>query len=582
MSITKKTPKNRKGLSLRVIIAVIMIVMSLVLILILSTFFINQYVANITESALRNTEQVVSQTAGTIDVIKGQMESRLELLVREVGNCESKDEVQEYMDNFCSMQQDVAGAYIYDYQGNILLYGNNGQNIKDYDNKNLSYDEELFNNNQKIILSRPHIQSCFVNYYPWVVTMAAKIDVDYMSDAYYVVIDYQFSTIATYIANVGVGQHGYCYIMDWHNNIVYHPKQRLIYVGITEENNDNMLDLKDGEAVVDTNIYCKTGIDNGQWNIVGVSYVNELIEAQVNSFKILVMLIAVISIIFAILISAVVSKKVSSPVRRLVKAMKEFEENVESFEYQAENSIQEIKSLSDSFSHMVYMIRELMQRVKQEEISLRKTELKALEAQINPHFLYNTLDSIQWMCEQEKSEEAVEMIGALAKLFRISISRGRELITIRNEVKHAENYLKIQKYRYREEFLYSFEIDEQVLGYYCNKITLQPIIENAIYHGIDTGIDTGQITIRVALDGNDILMQVQDNGQGMTEEQTATILQKERSDDSGIGLKNVNDRIKIYFGEEYGISIDSELDCGTTISIRFPIIVTQGGDKIEK
>ncbi|MDL2295450.1 sensor histidine kinase [Lachnospiraceae bacterium OttesenSCG-928-E19] len=572
MKKLKKNQKNKKGLSLQFLVAAIMIVVSLILILVLSVFFINRYIQNTTESALRNSEQVVSQTATTIDNIKEQMESRMELLVREVEHCSNQEEVQKYMDNFSEMQQDVAGVYIYNYQGDILIHGKNGQNIKGYDIKNLSYDEELFNSNDKIILSKPHVQSCYVNYYPWVVTMAMKVDVDYLSDACYVVIDYQFSSIATYIDNVGVGQRGYCYIMDRYGDIIYHPKQRLIYVGVAEENMNVVAKLNDGKSLLSTDIYCKQEIDNGQWNIVGVSYVNELIESQVKSFRLFVMIIAAISIVLSILSSAIVSRRVSHPVRRLVKAMKEFERNVEAFEYQSENSIQEIRSLSDSFSHMVFMIRELLQRIKQEEISLRKTELKALEAQINPHFLYNTLDSIQWMCERGKAEEAVEMIGALAKLFRISISKGRDLITIRNEVQHAENYLKIQKFRYRDEFVYSLEFDEELLNYYCNKITLQPIIENAIYHGIDTGNDTGEIIIRGSREGDDILMQVIDNGQGMTEEQTATILQKERSDDSGIGLKNVNDRIKIYFGEEYGISIDSELDYGTTISIRLPIV----------
>ena len=157
------------------------------------------------------------------------------------------------------------------------------------------------------------------------------------------------------------------------------------------------------------------------------------------------------------------------------------------------------------------------------------------------------------------------MVGALAKLFRISISHGNEFITISDELRHAESYLIIQSYRYKNQFTYSFDVDESLLGYMCNKITIQPFIENAIYHGLDRMVDEGEIRICVRADGKDIIITVADNGLGMTKEQCETILK-------GIGVKNVNDRLKIYFGDEYGISIESELDVGTTVKIKIPKI----------
>jgi len=208
--------------------------------------------------------------------------------------------------------------------------------------------------------------------------------------------------------------------------------------------------------------------------------------------------------------------------------------------------------------------------VRAEEVNLRKTELRALQAQINPHFLYNTLDSIAWMCEQGRNAEAVEMVNALARLFRISISRGHELIPIRSELQHAESYLQIQSHRYKNQFSYSFDVQEECLDYLCNKITLQPIIENAIYHGINGLVDEGEIRISCRADGDDILFTVEDNGTGMEPEQVQAILRKERSDHTGIGIKNVNDRLKIYFGPAYGITIDSVPDEGTRVYIRMP------------
>ena len=214
-----------------------------------------------------------------------------------------------------------------------------------------------------------------------------------------------------------------------------------------------------------------------------------------------------------------------------------------------------------------------MEKVRREETELRKTELRALQAQINPHFLYNTLDSILWMCEQGNNEDAVKMVSALAKLFRISISKGRELITVREELQHAQSYLVIQSFRYKNQFSYTFDVDENLNEYLCNKITIQPLIENAIYHGIDRMVDEGCITVTVKQwedDPEDICITVRDNGVGMTEEQCRKILQKDRSDSGGIGVKNVNDRLKITFGEKYGLSIESELDVGTCVTVRIP------------
>jgi two-component system sensor histidine kinase YesM len=220
-------------------------------------------------------------------------------------------------------------------------------------------------------------------------------------------------------------------------------------------------------------------------------------------------------------------------------------------------------------------VQQLMKTVREEEINLRKTELRALQAQINPHFLYNTLDSISWMCEQGKNAEAVEMVNALARLFRISISRGHELIPIRNELQHAESYLEIQAHRYKNQFTWSIDAEESCLDYLCHKITLQPIIENAIYHGLNGLVDDGEILVSIREDGEDILFTVTDNGSGMTQEQISAIMQKDRSDRAGIGIKNVNDRLAIYFGPAYGIQIDSEPDCGTSVLIRMPKVTEE-------
>ena len=323
-------------------------------------------------------------------------------------------------------------------------------------------------------------------------------------------------------------------------------------------------------------IYTVTTTKDGLWRVVGLSFTDEL-NLEIRSQIIFSIAISFLFCgIIALIVLRIYSKIVNAPAQSIIKAMNAFEKQAENFRYSGGNeAVAELRIISSSFEHMAKTIQSLMERVHMEEKELRKTELKALQAQINPHFLYNTLDSIQWMCEQGKTKDAAEMVRALARLFRISISRGRELITLREELQHAENYLIIQSYRYRSQFSYTIDASDGLMNCLCNKITIQPLIENAIYHGIDRMVEKGEIKISVnpAVDeSDDILITVSDNGIGMTKEQCSKILAKDRSDSGGIGVKNVNDRLKIYFGEKYGLSIESELDVGTTVTVRIPKI----------
>ena len=288
----------------------------------------------------------------------------------------------------------------------------------------------------------------------------------------------------------------------------------------------------------------------------------------VNMIRFSIIAFTLILVLFLFL-SYYIPLSITSPIRRLTQVTDQVAKGDLTVRSDVTGGV-EAQVLSDSLNTMIDKINELLEQVKTEQIRLRKAEFELLQSQINPHFLYNTLDAIGWLCEEERCQDAVEMVNALAKLFRISISKGHELIPIEKEVEHARSYLKIQNFRYKNQFSYEFQVEEDCLQYYCNKITLQPIIENAIYHGLDRMVDEGRILIRIYSEGEDVVFRVEDNGVGMSEEQCRSILHKEPGDNSGIGIKNVNDRIKIYFGKEYGLSIESELDEGTTVIIRMP------------
>ena len=532
--------------------------------------FLSVYIRSSVQMAMTSTQQSVLQVANTVEDYVDDMRNVMNSI--SLSYRQTPEERKVTIDTIMKLRSYVVAVYCYDENGILLEHWTGSIPMKAQPFKNLSIAEKNWTGVEKIHISRPHVESMTENYYPWVVSIMQYVE-DASEQERLVVMDIRFSKIARYVGDVGIGQHGYCFIVNGNGDVVYHPQQQLIFSGLKSEDIEGLSSFEDGVFRSGDRIYAIQTDETTGWRIVGVSYLDEMVNNRIQTvMRILVMLLAVV-VLTAAVSSMVLSRAISRPIHGLVKAMQDFERNAEGFSYSMEGGTREVMELGRSFEHMVGRIQELMSQVRNEEITLRKTELKALQAQINPHFLYNTLDAIGWMCEEERSREAVEMVNALAKLFRISISRGHELIPIEKEVEHARSYLKIQKFRYKNQFEYQFQVDEACLGYYCNKITLQPIIENAIYHGIDRMVDQGMIIIRIFPDGEDIVFQVEDNGIGMTREQCCQFLQQEGSDRQGlggIGIKNVNDRIKIYFGEQYGISIASELDEGTCVTIRMP------------
>ena len=537
--------------------------------------FASVYSTALLKDAKLSSEQAVGQIALAVNNNLDSMRQKLEFIEETVGDCSDGEDFYNKISVISRMQRDIYAVTVYDENGDIIAATNGETPIKKQIYKDLSFEKSLFESAEDFALSSPHVQTVFEGRYPWVVTLAAKADTSVLENGVYITIDYEFSEIAKYIDNVGIGRHGYCFITDSGGNIIYHPQQQLIFSGIKNENTDFIKGLSDGVHYEKNVIYAITTTEDSLWRVVGLSFTDELTVERRTQIIFSIAISFLFCGIIALIVLRVYSKIVNAPVRSLIKAMNAFENQAENFRYKGGNeSVAELRIISSSFEHMAKTIQNLMERVHWEEQELRKTELKALQAQINPHFLYNTLDSIQWMCEQGKTKDAAEMVRALARLFRISISRGRELITIKEELQHAENYLIIQSYRYRSQFSYTIDASDELMDCLCNKITIQPLIENAIYHGIDRMVDEGEIkiTVKPAEDDDDILITVSDNGVGMTKEQCGKILAKDRSDSGGIGVKNVNDRLKIYFGEKYGLCIESEPDVGTTVTVRIPKI----------
>lgn len=558
----------RTGLRITSIL-VTMVVGTVAIILVCCIFlFLDRYRSAMVQSARTSSAQAVSQVSNTVGSYLSDMDQAMELVEQSVS--ESEESRDRLLAAFLKFRPDVVAVTSYSADGELLDCWSLGREPRDSIFQNLSFNLEMARSSEESYMTAPHVETIFEGYYPWVVTMTAPLEGS--GEAAWVSLDLSFSGISNYINNVSIGQRGYCFLMDDDGNIIYHPQQQLLYAGLKSEDTEALAALEDGAYADDTVIYSIASVGDSGWRAVGVSYVDELVNRNVNDMIRLTFWLAVVVLAVAVLTSWLLSRLMGKPLRGLASAMESFEADADHFTYRPVGGTREVQELSDSFEHMVLRIQELMTTVREEEINLRKTELKALQAQINPHFLYNTLDSIAWMCEQGRNADAVKMVHALARLFRISISRGHELIPIAKEIEHAESYLQIQMYRYKNQFTYTFDVDPDCLGYYCNKITLQPIIENSINHGLELMVEEGRIDVCVRQDGDDIVFSVQDNGVGMSEEQIKAIMQHGPTDRTGIGIKNVNDRLKIYFGRNYGLHITSEPDVGTCVEIRMPKI----------
>ena len=566
--------KRLKRLSMSGVLVLVITGVVLGMVIFTMVLFLNTYQQSLVRSAQTSSRQAVEQVSNTVAGYVSDMDGLLTLVKDTLEETGRDDQLRrEFFEDLLLIRTDVAAVTTYDSADNLLDCRTLEHEPRETIYENLSFQGQWLSKYGEGYISQPHVESIFPGWYPWVVTMIEPLERN--GEEAWVALDLRFASISSYINNVGIGQHGYCFLMD-ESGILYHPQQQLIYSQLKSEDTAALAALPDGTYSENNVIYVLQIVEGSPWRVVGVSYVDELVTSNVwENFRLLALAAAAI-LLAAFLSSVFISRALSRPLKGLSSAMRLFEKNAGTFTYAPVGGAREVQELSESFGHMVVKIQHLMETVRREEINLRKTELKALQAQINPHFLYNTLDSIAWMCEQGRNDEAVQMVNALAQLFRISISRGHELIPIRSELRHAESYLKIQKHRYKNQFSYRFNVDESCLDFLCNKITLQPIIENAIYHGINGLVDEGEIVITLRADGSDVVFTVADNGVGMEEEQIQAILRKERSDHTGIGIKNVNDRLKIYFGEGYGITIDSEPDVGTTVTIRMPQVREEG------
>lgn len=428
-------------------------------------------------------------------------------------------------------------------------------------------------------LSSSHVQHIISGERPWVITLSRGIrnkasEVGNQKEGVFF-IDLNYSAISELCNQSMVGNQGYAFILDAEGNIVYHPQQQQLYNELQTENISLIMGT-DQDTVLfgkgsSEKLYSISRSEKTGWTVVNCVRVEELLRKS-NKAQSLYVLVAMGLMIVALFFSRFISRSITQPIQQLCDSMERVQEGDFSVSDIVVESQNEIGSLTKSFNVMTHRIQELMEQNIREQEAKRKSELKALQSQINPHFLYNTLDSIIWMAEGKKNEEVVLMTASLARLLRQSISNEDEVVSIGQEIEYARGYLTIQKMRYKDKMEFQIEVDPSILHIPLIKLVLQPVIENAIYHGLKYKESKGLLLVKGFMKNDNAVLQVIDNGVGMDEETLAHIYERHKVNyqSNGVGVYNVQKRLQLYYGNEYGITYESKKGEGTTATITIP------------
>lgn len=577
------------------------IVFSFAAIVILSLAIFLLFSLNYTERTLISnsrdyTMQLVEQVNGDIDSYISYMENIAQMvtgnkdltdyLFRKEGYSDAGKRLQSQFETVMESRSDILNIAAFAGNGRYIL--NRGQDsINPYvELEKMEWYQDTIKAKGGQVISSSHVQNIVDREYNWVVTLGKALknpDGGELEGIFFV--DLNYSSIKSLCEDINLGNRGYLFIVDRNGRIVYHPKQQLLYSGLKSEEIETVLSTGTGSFLTggeNKQLYsiCKSGKTG--WSVVGVSSVAEFMENR-TEIQMTYVLIAAGIIVLSLLLALWLSGEITKPVKELEGSMKEVQKGKFSAVSTSVEGNNEIASLGRSFNIMTEKIGELMEENVREQRAKRKNELKALQAQINPHFLYNTLDSIIWMAESGKNEEVVNMTSSLAKLLRQSIGNEDEIVTIQKEIEYTSNYLSIQKMRYRDQLEYIIDVDEEILDQKIVKLVIQPLVENAIYHGIKYVEGRGMLILLGSMRDGKVVLSIQDNGPGMDEETLKHILEKKtlpagKNRKSGhVGIYNVHNRLQLYYGKEYGLSYESAPGLGTCVYITIPANEKGGG-----
>ncbi len=550
-----------------------------------------------TEQLVReNTVRVLGQVNMNLDsYLRRMMRVSDTMYYRVIKNADlAADSLEEGMELLYEENRDeLVSIAVFDGQG-ALVAGTPLTALKEgADPARADWYQAALDKMENLHFSAPHIQRLFADpddSFRWVVSLSRYVQLTREGSTFsgVLLVDMGFSGIEQVCRDVELAGGGYLYLTDADGEIIYHPRQQLIYAGLESENNRANAALPDGSHAEtfdgEKRLVTVKTVGYTGWKLVGV--VPRTGAADDGGY---IFLFGLSMLLFSAFLMAFlnfrISARIADPIRRLEQSVKELEAGAQQVNIREEGCY-EVRRLAHSIASMVSTMRHLMDDIIQQEKRKRRSELEVLQSQINPHFLYNTLDSVIWMTEAGRYNEAIQMVTSLARLFRIALSRGRSFIPLADELEHARHYMTIQQIRYQDKFTATVTAEAGTEGLYTLKLIVQPLLENAIYHGMAGCEEDGRITVTARREGDDLVIDVADNGTGMPPEVAEHLLDENRpqtrSSGSGIGVRNVHRRIRLTFGEGYGLTVFSEPDEGTTVRVRLPALTAGQAAKLQQ
>ena len=579
----------KKFKSIQSVIFAVLSVLLLGAVIIITVISLSYTRQSVFENSSLYTQTIIQQMNQNIDSYIDYMENTSYLvssnedvqkyLFGDTADPEARDRILSQFERILESRSDILNLGIIAENGRMLI--NNGQHLtnQDLDIHSQEWYTNALEGRESVYLTSSHVQHIISGERPWVITLSRGIRNKEMGTGQekegVFFIDLNYSAISELCDQSMVGNQGYAFIVDADGNIVYHPQQQQLYNELQTENIDLVMnagsDIVTWGDGINKKMYSISRSEKTGWTVVDCVRVEELLRRS-NEAQSIYVLVAMGLMAVALFFSRFVAKSITLPIQRLCDSMERVQEGDFSVSDIVVDSENEIGSLTKSFNVMTQRIHELMAQNIREQEAKRKSELKALQSQINPHFLYNTLDSIIWMAEGKKNEEVVLMTASLARLLRQSISNEDELVSIGQEIEYARGYLTIQKMRYKDKLEFRIEVEPSILNIRLIKLVLQPVIENAIYHGLKYKESRGLLLVKGFMKNGNAVLQVIDDGVGMDQETLDHIYERHKVDyhSNGVGIYNVQKRLQLYYGNEYGIVYESKPGEGTTATITIP------------
>ena len=507
---------------------------------------------------------------------------------RKAVNGESAEyNIRKFLQGFTTLSSEIAGIMLVNQSGEFIsneMYTRPGTEVKN----EAWYKAAVENKGIFKIIGHPYGRAVMshVDYKESEVVSAVRaiVDPDTQVVQGVVLVDLKLRVIAETARDVTLGKTGYLTVVDDSGEIVYspqHPFMQSIPAGLFSETSGITSETVDGREI---QLIYRTSSFTG-WTTVGVFPMDE------SAYGVREITFNVVTFVFVVCMlgmtaSFYLAYSISRPIGQLASFMSKAQSGDLTIRYWGNRS-DEIGLLGRSFNTMLAQISRLLSLTELQARQKREAELRSLQAHIKPHFLYNTLDTIHWMARSKGAEDIAEVVQSLSKLFRLGLSKGSDIIPLSDELEHIVSYLKIQHTRYSSKLSYTIEADPQLGELYVLKLLLQPIVENAIYHGIKERRGPGHIKIAVAERGGDIYLTVADDGAGIPAERLVQLRERldsvgtgsseaeqpiAESSGTGYGILNVQARIRLTYGEPYGLSIESEQGSGTLVTVRHPVV----------